>query len=592
MANRGGIKWIWGPVRGLLHKMPETTALLVLSIVTGTLCGLAAVGLKLAIHSIQDGIAQLVPGSRWPYLVLPGVGMLLSLLIVRYLIRDNIGHGVTKVLQAVSKNESKIKSHNCWSSLITSALTIGFGGSVGAEAPIVYTGAAIGSNLGRYCGMSYRGMTLLLGCGAAGAVAGIFNAPLAGVLFTLEILLFNLSMSGILPLMLSSISATLVSILCLGRESAFAATVVPFNLGNVPFYVLLGVFCGLGSLYFIRTTLEMEDRLGKLGNPFLRWALSAVMLGILIFLFPPLHGEGYNFLSPLLNGLTVDFGGNTPLNYFLRWQWAVPLFFLLVMLLKVFSMTFTNAGGGVGGTFGPTLFMGAVAGFVLATTVNLIRPGLVPVSNFVLVGMAGLMAGVMQAPLTAIFLIAEISGGYELLVPLILTSAIAYGVTRIFEKYSIYTKRIAASGELLTHDSDQAVLTLLKTEQLLETDFLPLRIDATLRELVEAISTSNRNLFPVVDSRGRFQGYVILSDVRKDMFRQELYDKRHVYNYMRTAPEYVHPDEPMESVMRKFEKSGAWNLPVVDKGRVYLGFLSKSKIFSAYREELKDFSQD
>ena len=592
MANRGGIKWIWGPVRGLLHSVPETTALLILSVVTGTLCGLAAVGLKSAIHGIQSGLAQLVPDSRWPYLVLPGVGMLLSLLIVRYIIRDNIGHGVTKVLQAVSKNESKIKSHNVWSSLVTSALTIGFGGSVGAEAPIVYTGAAIGSNLGRYCGMSYRGMTLLLGCGAAGAVAGIFNAPLAGVLFTLEILLFNLSMSGILPLMLSSISATLISYLFLGRESVFAATVVPFNMGNVPFYVLLGVFCGLGSLYFIRTTLGMEDRLGKLRNPYLRWLLSSVLLGILIFLFPPLHGEGYNFLSPLLNGRTVDFGGETPLDYFLHWSWAVPLFFLLVMLLKVFSMTFTNAGGGVGGTFGPTLFMGAIAGFVLATTVNLLHPGLVPVSNFVLVGMAGLMAGVMQAPLTAIFLIAEISGGYDLLVPLILTSAIAYGVTRIFEKYSIYTKRIAASGELLTHDSDQAVLTLLKTEALLETDFQALRIDATLRELVEAVSASNRNLFPVVDSRGRFQGYVTLSDVRKDMFSQELYDKRHVYNYMRTAPEYVHPDEPMESVMRKFEKSNAWNLPVVDAGRHYLGFLSKSKIFSAYREELKDFSQD
>ena len=592
MANRSGIKWIWGPVRGLLHRMPETTALLVLSIVTGTLCGFAAVGLKLAIHAIQDGLAQLVPGSRWPYLVFPGVGMLLSMLVVRYLVQDNISHGVTKVLQAVSKNESKIKSHNCWSSLLTSALTIGFGGSVGAEAPIVYTGAAIGSNLGRYCGMSYRGMTLLLGCGAAGAVAGIFNAPLAGVLFTLEILLFNLSMSGILPLLLSSISATLVSYICLGQASPFAATVVPFNIGNVPFYILLGIFCGLSSLYFTRTTLNMEDHLGKLKNPYLRWLISSVMLGVLIFLFPPLHGEGYNFLSPLLNGITTDFGGKTPLSYFLKWSWAVPIFFLLVMLLKVFSMTFTNAGGGVGGTFGPTLFVGGIAGFVLSGTVNLIQPDLVPVSNFVLVGMAGLMAGVMQAPLTAIFLIAEISGGYELLVPLILTSAIAYGVTRIFEKYSIYTKRIAASGELLTHDSDQAVLTLLKTEDLLETDFLPLRIDATLRELVEAVSSSNRSLFPVLDSRGRFQGYIILSDIRKDMFRQDLYDKRHVYNYMRTAPEYIHPREGMDSVMRKFEKSGAWNLPVVDEKRTYLGFLSKSKIFSAYREELRDFSRD
>ena len=580
MAGRGGIKWIWGPARTLLRKMPETTALLVLSVVTGILCGLAAVALKTIIHAIQHGLEALMPGSRWLYLVFPGVGMLLSMLIVRYIVRDNIGHGVTKVLQAVSKNESKIKAHNCWSSLLTSALTIGFGGSVGAEAPIVYTGAAIGSNLARYSGMSYRGMTLMLGCGAAGAVAGIFNAPLAGVLFTLEILLFNLSMSGILPLLLSSISATLVSYLLLGTSSPFAATVVPFSLGNVPFYVILGVFCGLTSLYFVRTTLEMEDRMGKVKNPYLRWVISALALGILIFLFPPLYGEGYNFLSPLLNGAETNFSGQT------------ILFFFMVMLLKVFSMTFTNAGGGVGGTFGPTLFIGAIAGFVLASSVNLLMPGSVPVSNFVLVGMGGLMAGVMQAPLTAIFLIAEISGGYQLLVPLILTSAIAFGVTRIFEKYSIYTKRIAASGELLTHDSDQAVLTLMKTGALLEKDFRTVPIDATLRELVEAVSMSERNIFPVLDSRGRFQGYVSLADIRKDMFHTELYDSRHVYNYMRTAPEYVREDEPMDSVMRKFEKTGAWNLPVVDADRTYLGFLSKSKIFNAYREELKDFSRD
>ena len=592
MASRGGIKWIWGPSRALLRKMPESTALLVLSVITGVLCGLAAVALKTTIHAIQHGLEALISGSRWLYLVFPGVGMLMSLLLVRYIVRDNIGHGVTKVLQAVSKNESRIKKHNCWSSLVTSALTIGFGGSVGAEAPIVYTGAAIGSNLARYSGMSYRGMTLLLGCGAAGAVAGIFNAPLAGVLFTLEILLFNLSMSGILPLLLSSISATIVSYLLLGTETSFAATVVPFRLENVPFYMLLGVFCGLTSLYFIRTTLEMEDRLGKVKNPYLRWGLSALALGVLICLFPPLHGEGYNFLSPLLNGGEVDFGGQTPLSFLSQWEWAIPLFFLLVMLLKVFSMTFTNAGGGVGGTFGPTLFVGAIAGFVLAFSVNLVWPGIVPVSNFVLVGMGGLMAGVMQAPLTAIFLIAEISGGYELLVPLILTSAIAYGVTRIFEKYSIYTKRIAASGELLTHDSDQAVLTLMKTDALLEKDFRSVCIDAPLRELVEAVSTSDRNIFPVLDSRGRFQGYVSLADIRKDMFRTDLYDSRHVYNYMRTAPEYIRKDEPMDSVMRKFEKTGAWNLPVVDENRIYLGFLSKSKIFNAYREELRDFSQD
>jgi len=581
---------IWGPVRALLRKMPERTALLGLSVITGILCGLAAVLLKLAIHWIQSQLAAVTDRHPWAILVLPGVGMLLSLLIVRYLVKDNIGHGVTKVLQAVSKNESKIKRHNCWSSLVTSALTIGFGGSVGAEAPIVYTGAAIGSNLGRYCGMSYRGMTLLLGCGAAGAVAGIFNAPLAGVLFTLEILLFNLSMSGILPLLLSSVSATLISYLCLGRESAFAASVVPFEMRNLPFYLMLGVFCGLCALYFIRTTLGMEDRLGRLKSPYLKWALSAVALGVLIMLFPPLHGEGYNFLGPLLNGREANLG-NTPLHFLINREWSIPLFFLLVLLLKVFAMTFTNAGGGVGGTFGPTLFMGAIAGYVLATSLNLVHAD-VPVSNFVLVGMAGLMAAVMQAPLTAIFLIAEISGGYTLLVPLILTSAISYGVIRLFEKYSIYTKRIAASGELLTHDSDQAVLTLMKTGGLLETDFLPVRIDATLGDLVEAVSRSERNIFPVLDGRGRFQGFVSLDDIRQDMFQTDLYGKRHVYNYMKTAPEYIHPDEPMDSVMRKFEKTGAWNLPVVDQDRNYCGFLSKSKIFNAYRENLKDFSQD
>ena len=592
MARKSGIKYIWGPSRALLRRLPERTSLLVLSVVTGLLCGLAAVLLKLAIHTIQGSLANWHSGARWAYFLLPGVGMLLSGLIVRFVVKDNIGHGVTKVLQAVSKNESKIRRHNVWSSLVTSALTIGFGGSVGAEAPIVYTGAAIGSNLGRYCGLSYRSMTMLLGCGAAGAVAGIFNAPLAGVLFTLEILLFNISMTGMLPLLLSSISATLVSYLCLGKVTPFAATLVDFSLRNVPFYMILGVFCGFCALYFIRTTLSMEDRLGRIRNPWIKWALSAFSLGILIFLFPPLYGEGYDFLAPLLNGAAADFGGTTPMSFMLGWKWALPVFFLLVLLLKVFSMTFTNAGGGVGGTFGPTLFMGALAGFVVAETLNLLWPGLVPVPNFVLVGMAGLMAGVMQAPLTAIFLIAEISGGYQLLVPLILTSAVAFGVTRLFEKYSIYTKRIAASGELLTHEADQAVLTLMKMDTLLEKDFTPVRIDATLGELVEAVSRSSRNIFPVLDSHNRLQGYVSMADIRQDMFRTELYNTKHVYNYVKTAPEYLFPDEPMDSVMRKFEKTGAWNLPVVDKNRTYLGFLSKSKIFSAYRQELRDFSQD
>ena len=571
------VKYIWGPLRALLHKLPERSRIPLLSVVTGILCGLAAVLLKVTIRGIHHGLDALVGNATWLYLLLPGIGMFLSLLIVKFIVRDNIGHGVTKVLQAVSKNESKIKKHNLWSSMVTSALTIGFGGSVGAEAPIVYTGAAIGSNLGRYMGLSYRGMTLLLGCGAAGAVAGIFNAPLAGVLFTLEILLFNLSMSSLLPLLLSSVSATMVSYLLLGREAQFACTLVAFSMRNIPFYLILGVFCGFFSLYFVRMTLFMEDWYAKhIKSDWLQWAVCAVGLGLLVFLLPPLYGEGYDSVGDLLNG---------------RAEGAI-WFFVLVLLLKVFAMTFTNAGGGVGGTFGPTLFVGAIAGYVVASSLNLLLPGQVPVANFVLVGMAGLMAGVMQAPMTAIFLIAEISGGYELLVPLILTAAVAYGTTRIFDRYSIYTKRIANTGELLTHDSDQAVLTLLKTDALLETDFTPVRIDATLGDLVEAVAVSRRNIFPVLDGKRRFMGYVDLSDIRHDMFRSDLYDKAKVYNYLRFSSEFVRPGEPMDSVMRKFSKTGAWNLPVVDDDRHYLGFLSRSRIFNAYREELRDFSQD
>ena len=580
-------------------RLSERNLLLVLSVVTGLVVGLAAVILKTLISLIQRGLGGAF-GGLWNgvvyYIALPGVGMLLALLFCRYLLKDNIGHGVTKALQAVSRHDSRIKPHNTWSSIAASSVTIGFGGSVGAEAPIVYTGAAIGSNFARKAGMSYRSMTILLGCGAAAAVAGIFKAPLAGVLFVLEILLFNISMNSMMPLLLSTVSATVVSYIFLGKSTPFECTLTPFNLANIPFYLILGIFCGGCSIYFIRTTLWLEDKIGKMRNAFLRWGFCALGLGLLIFLFPQLHGEGYDSLGVLLNGKELSLEGQTPLAFLSRSPWSVPVFFLLILLLKVFSMTLTNAGGGVGGTFGPTLFVGAIAGFVVARTLNLMLSGTalsVPEQNFVLVGMAGLMAGVMQAPMTAIFLIAEISGGYDLFLPLILTATIAFGTTRLVEKYSIYTKRIAQRGELLTHDSDQAVLTLLKVNDVIENDFTPVKIDDTLGTLVEVVSESSRNIFPVVDTKGRFQGYVSLEDIRKDMFRSGEYDTLHVFNFMRSAVEYVYEDESMDSVMRKFEITSAWNLPVVRRAdRAYIGFVSKSKIFSAYRDELRIFSQD
>lgn len=575
-----------------LRRMPENREVLLLAFIVGLGCGLAATLLLEAIHLVQWVLVGWfrTPSSSWLYLVYPGVGMLIAYLIVRYIVKDNIGHGVTKVLLAISRYDSKIKPHNTWSSMLTSAITIGFGGSVGAEAPIVYTGAAIGSNIGRKAGLSYKNVTLLLGCGAAGAIAGIFKAPMAGVLFTLEILMFNMSMTSILPLVLSSVTSTTVTYLLMGDAVAFDNTLTPFMMGNIPFYVLFGVVCGFASLYFTRATLFTEDKVKAIANPFTRWALCAIGLGIMIFLFPPLYGEGYGVLTDLLNDNDMHSVGNTVFADLFSWKWTLPIFFALVFLVKVFSMSFTNAGGGVGGTFGPTLFMGGIFGFVVARSSNLLGLDL-PETNFVLVGMAGLMAGVMQAPLTAIFLIAEITGGYTLLMPLIITSVISYATIRMFEPYSIYTKRIAKRGYLLTHDSDKAVLTLLKIEDVLETNFSPIEEGSSLGDLLPVISNSTRDIYPVLDKEGRLLGTVWLNDVKKVMFDSSNYSKP-VSDYMEKEEICAYDTDRMEDVMNKFEQTGGWNLPVIDKDGKWLGFVSKSHIFFAYRERLHEVSHD
>lgn len=575
--------------RSFLH-LSERSLLLLLSLLTGLCSGLAAVLLTACI----DGIKHLLDNTlslsyNIQYLILPGAGMLISLILLRFVIKDNISHGVTKVLLAVSRGESKIKPHNMWSSMLTSSITIGFGGSVGAEAPIVYTGAAIGSNLGQRFGLSYRSITVLLGCGAAGAISGIFKAPLAGVLFTMEILLFNISLSSMLPLLISTISATVVAYIFRGATPMFACTLTPFAMGNIPFYILMGIVLGFGSLYFTDTTLWLEDKISGIKNSYLKWILCAVALGLTIFLFPQLYGEGYGVLSDLLNGREVEVEGKSILSFMMRSGWGMVLFFALVFFIKVLAMTATNAGGGNGGTFGPTLFCGAIAGFVVARCFNQMGAG-VPEQNFVLVGMAAMMAGVMQAPMTAIFLIAEISGGYQLLIPLILTATVSYGTVRLFEKYSIYTKRIAQSGDLLTHDNDQAVLTLLQTRDLIRDKYPRLSMDSKLRDVVAAVKGSTAAVIAVVDSDGRFQGMVDIGNVRKYLLRTDLYDKMKVTGIMETAPALIRFDEKMESVMRKFDSTGAWRLPVVDADGLYLGFISRSRLLTAYRKELLEIS--
>lgn len=581
---------------GIKH-ISERKKLLLLSLVVGLGSGFAAVLLTWLIHAIKafinDGFAA--QPYNWQFLIFPGIGMFLSLMMLRFVVKDDIGHGVTKVLLAVSRNESRIKPHNMWSSVVTSAVTIGFGGSVGAEAPIVYTGAAIGSNLGKKFNLSYHNVTILLGCGAAGAVAGIFKAPLAGVLFTIEILLFNVSMSSMLPLLISTISATVVSYIFLGQTPVFACTLTPFSMVNLPFYIVLGVVAGFGALYFTNGTLKLEDKLSKFGNRYWKCITCALGLGLLIFLFPPLYGEGYESLGALLNGQEIAIEGRTFLSRMMDSPWGVPVFFALIFFAKVVAMTLTNAGGGVGGTFGPTLFAGAILGFVVARTLNLmfVNTGFsVPEQNFVLVGMAAMMAAVMQAPMTAIFLIAEISGGYGLLIPLILSATVAYGTVRMFDHYSIYTKRIAQEGDLLTHDNDQSVLTLLRTTDLIRDKYPRMGLDDTLGDVVKAISKSDAAVFAVVDENEHYQGMLDIGNIRKLMFRTDLYKKLRVHNIMEEAPALVRDTETMSSVMAKFDKTQAWRLPVLDSEGKYLGFISRSRILTAYREELKVISQD
>lgn len=580
------------PPMVVMRKLSESGKLLLLSLLVGLCTGFASVLLQELIHLVQSGVSPLVDGNSLWRMLLPGVGMLLSGLLVRFVIRDNISHGVTKVLLAVSTNNSRIKPHNVWSSVLTSSLTIGFGGSVGAEAPIVYTGAAIGSNIGRLGKLSYRGMTILVGCGAAGAIAGVFKAPLAGLLFTMEILFFNISLGSMMPLLISTMSATVVAYLFQGVGPSFECTLEPFALRNIPFYMLLGVCCGFLSLYFTRTTLFLEDRFSKMKSHALKWVLAAVGVGALVYLFPPLYGEGYADIRCLLNGSIGDLG-DSPLAFVMNSPFGIVLAFALVMIFKVLSMTLTNAGGGVGGTFGPTLFVGAIAGFVLSRTLNMTAGSALwtlPEQNFVLVGMAALMAGVMQAPMTSIFLIAEITGGYDLLLPLITASAVSFGVTRIWERYSIYSKRIAQSGELLTHDSDQAVLTLLKTTDLIRDKYPRLRLDASLGEIMDIVSNSTAAVFPVVGEDGKFQGLVEMDDIRRHMFDSSKYSSIYVYNLMKQPVAVVSQDEKMSSVLDKFEKTDAWRLPVLDEDNKYLGFISKSRILSAYRAELKNIS--
>ncbi|UCG27111.1 MAG: chloride channel protein [Bacteroidales bacterium] len=565
-----------------------------LSFIVGIISGLAAILLKNTIHYTHLFLTRGfdIDSASYLYLAYPLFGIFLTVLFVRYIVKDNISHGVARILYAISKKNSILKPHNNYSSILASTITIGFGGSVGSEAPIVLTGASIGSSIGRLLRLNYKSITLLVGCGAAGAIAGIFKAPVAGIVFTLEVLMLDLTIGSIVPLLISSVTGATIAFFLMGKEVLFSHHLTePFILNNIPFYILLGIFAGLLSLYFTRATMYIESMFGRLKNPYMKLVVGGVLLGLLIFLFPPLYGEGYTAITALLNGDTTSLVENS-LFYLLRDKyWMFLVYLAMVMIFKVLAMSATTGGGGVGGIFAPTLFMGGVTGFFFARVINGFDVTRLTESNFTLAGMAGLMAGVMHAPLTAIFLIAEITGGYGLLVPLIITSTISFMTIMYFEPHSIYTKRLAKRGELITHHKDKAVLTLMKWEREIEKDLKTIHPDKTLRSLVKLVSKSKRNLFPVTDDENRLVGVVLLDNIRDIMFNNEMYDNTFVRDLMIIPPAFVLLQDSMETVMERFNESGAWNLPVIDEGK-YVGFISKSRIFSAYRKELVRHSEE
>jgi CIC family chloride channel protein len=576
----------------------EQPFLIFVSFLVGIFTALAAFALKTAIGFIQNSLTNSFTQTdvNYLYLLYPVVGILIAGLYVKYVVKDDISHGVTRILHAISQRKSRIKPHNMYTSLVASSVTIGFGGSVGAEAPIVLTGSAIGSNLGRFFKMEQRSLMILVGCGAAGAIAGIFKAPIAGILFVIEVLLLDLTLKSVLPLLVTAVTATTVSYFLTGTNVMFTFSQVdPFILDRIPFVILLGIFCGLLSLYFIRAMSWCEGIFRKLPY-YKRFLLGGAMLSVLIFLFPPLYGEGYNSINALLAG-GEGFRSLMNESFFHRideTRWGIVVFLSLVIIFKVFATSATNGGGGTGGVFAPTLFLGCIAGFVFSYTLNQLGyTTFLPQENFALLGMAGVMAGVMHAPLTGTFLIAELTGGYDLFFPLMIVSVCSYGTILLFEKHNIYAIRLAKKGELITHHKDKAVLTFLKIDDLLEKDIPVVTPDMSLGGMVKIISKSNRNIFPVVNDEGILLGLVLVNDIRNIMFRPELYDRFKVEKFMVGAPAKINIHSSMESVMHTFEDTKAWNLPVIDDKGVYLGILSQSSVFNSYREVLvENFSEE
>ena len=571
---------------------------LILAFVIGFFASVAGYVLHSMIKEIQHLLTAGFDRTtfNWLYLLFPIMGIYLTSLFIKYVVKDNISHGITRVLYAISTKQSRLKGHNCWSSVVASSITIGFGGSVGAEAPIVLTGSAIGSNLAKLFKMDARTAMLLVGCGATAAISGIFKAPIAGLVFTLEVLMLDLTMASLLPILIASVTATCFSYIFVGSESLFSYHMdIAWDIQRVPPYIILGVFCGIVGLYFMRTMTACENMFANMKrHPYLKLALGGLTLSVLIFFFPSLYGEGYSMVNIFLDGKTVaDWEQVMNGSMFYGHSNLLVVYVGLVVFTKVFATSATNGAGGCGGTFAPALFIGGFSGFFFARIWNIYQLGVyAPEKNFALMGMAGVMAGVMQAPLTGIFLIAELTAGYQLFIPLMIVCICAYLTINIFEQHSIYGMRLAREGKLLTHHTDQAILTLMSLDSIIDRQFTSVDPDMQLGKLINAISKSHTSFLPVLDNAGTLLGEIDITKIRHIMFRSELYNRFTVKDIMTPVPSTLVREDKMIDVMRKFEKANCNFLPVVDVNGHLEGYVSRTRMYSMYRHLVADFSSE
>jgi len=577
-----------------LRHINDRQFMLFMSGLIGILAGLAAVIIKNSVHFIQTFLTSnfATEYENYRYIVFPAIGIFIALLFIKLIIRQHVGHGVPSVLFAISKNNGVIKQHNIFSSIFTSTFTVGFGGSVGLEGPVVATGAAIGSNLGRLLHLNYKQIMLLLGVASAGAMAAIFKSPVAAIVFATEVIMIDLTMASVVPLLIASSTAVLTSYFFLGQTVLYPSDITQgFVLKDIPFYILLGVMAGLVSVYFTKMYIFIESKFSEIQNWFKRFAIGGTILGILIFFFPALYGEGYGAINSALSGDISSLYNNSIFYDFKDNIALIFLLFILIIFFKAIATSVTFGAGGIGGIFAPTLFLGAFTGLFYAKLINYFELGSLTESTFALVGMGGLIAGVLHGPLTAIFLIAEITGGYKLFVPLMVTATISYATIKIFVKNSVYTHQLAKRGELITHHKDRAVLSMMRVGKMIERDFLSIGPDQNLGDLIHLISESNRNIFPVIDKNNLFCGIIRMDDIRKIIFKPELYKTTMITSIMVIPETTIDPEESMEIVVKKFRDSGKFNIPVIKDG-VYLGFVSRAKVFSKYRSLLKYFSDD